>query len=78
MVNVTFKILFVDFHRVQANLTCLSLQSCHIGEEDEGGEEGGEEPAFEVRQAEMVWGGLGLGPWESAEPTATAAAPATH
>lgn len=63
---------------MQANLTCLSLQSCHIGEEDEGGEEGGEEPAFEVRQAEMVWGGLGLGPWESAEPTATATAPATH
>lgn len=42
---------------------CLS-QSCHIGEEDEGGEEveGGEdEMSFEVRQTELVWGGRGLG-----------------
>lgn len=70
--------VFVCRRLVRANLTCLSAQSCHIGEEDEGGEEGGEEPSFEVRQTEMVWGGLGLGPWESAEPTATATAPATH
>ncbi|CAG5999078.1 unnamed protein product [Menidia menidia] len=28
-------------------------QSCHIGEEDEGGEQEGEEPSFEVRQTEM-------------------------
>lgn len=68
---------FIDVTRV-ANLTYLSVQSCHIGEEDEGGEEGGEEPSFEVRQTEMVWGGLGLGPWESAEPAATATAPSTH
>lgn len=39
----------------------VSLQSCHIGEEDEGGEEEGEEPAFEVRQTEMVWGDQGKG-----------------
>lgn len=70
----TFMPLLIDVMR--ANLTYLSVQSCHIGEEDEGGEEGGEEPSFEVRQTEMVWGGLGLGPWESAEPAATA--PATH
>ncbi len=63
---------------MRANLMYLSAQSCHIGEEDEGGEEGGEEPSFEVQQTEMVWGGLGLGPWESAEPAATATAPATH
>ncbi|XP_016120179.1 ryanodine receptor 1-like, partial [Sinocyclocheilus grahami] len=56
----------------------IMAKSCHIGEEDEVGEEGGEEPSFEVRQTEMVWGGLGLGPWESAEPAATATAPATH
>lgn len=35
----------------------ISVQSCHIGEEDEGGEQNGEEPSFEVRQTEMVWGG---------------------
>ena len=39
----------------------LSLQSCHIGEEDEGECEEGEEPAFEVRQTEMVWGEPGAG-----------------
>ena len=37
-----------------------------MGEEDEGGEEEGE-PAFEVRQTEMVWGGQGLGTGESPE-----------
>lgn len=48
------------------NSLCLqkhwySLQSCHIGEEDEGGEQEGEEPSFEVRQTEMVWGDQGKG-----------------
>lgn len=37
------------------------FQSCHIGEEDEGGEQEGEEPSFEVRQTEMVWGDQGKG-----------------
>ncbi|MEQ2174508.1 hypothetical protein GOODEAATRI_008688, partial [Goodea atripinnis] len=37
------------------------LSSCHIGEEDEGGELEGEEPSFEVRQTEMVWGDQGRG-----------------
>ncbi len=46
---------------MRANLMYLSAQSCHIGEEDEGGEEGGEEPSFEVQQTEMVWGGPGAG-----------------
>ncbi|GAA6079867.1 uncharacterized, partial [Tachysurus ichikawai] len=44
--------------------------SCHIGEEARGGEEeeeGGEEPSFEVRQNEMVWGVQGgLAPPERA------------
>lgn len=39
----------------------LLSQSCHIGEEDEGGEQNGEEPSFEVRQTEMVWGEPGDG-----------------
>lgn len=39
----------------------FTLQSCHIGEEDEGGEQEGEEPSFEVRQTEMVWGDQGRG-----------------
>ena len=39
----------------------VSPQSCHIGEEDEGGEQEGEEPSFEVRQTEMVWGDQGMG-----------------
>lgn len=42
-------------------LGVFSLQSCHIGEEDEGGEQEGEEPSFEVRQTEMVWGDQGKG-----------------
>lgn len=42
-------------------LAVVSLQSCHIGEEDEGGEQEGEEPSFEVRQTEMVWGDQGKG-----------------
>lgn len=42
-------------------LGVISLQSCHIGEEDEGGEQEGEEPSFEVRQTEMVWGDQGKG-----------------
>lgn len=47
----------------KCHCTVLSPQSCHMGEEDRGGEEeeeeeeGGEEPSFEVRQNEMVWGG---------------------
>lgn len=45
----------------------ISLQSCHIGEEDEGGEQEGEEPSFEVRQTEMVWGTRGRDTGESAE-----------
>ncbi|KAG9351878.1 hypothetical protein JZ751_023129 [Albula glossodonta] len=51
--------------------TALTEKSCHIGEEDEGGEEevegGKEEMSFEVRQTEMVWGGRGLGTGESLE-----------
>lgn len=43
------------------SLGVISLQSCHIGEEDEGGEQEGEEPSFEVRQTEMVWGDQGKG-----------------
>lgn len=43
---------------------CL-LQSCHLCDEDEGGEEveqGAEdEMSFEVRQTELVWGGQGQG-----------------
>lgn len=39
------------------DVSSVSHQSCHIGEEDEGGEQEGEEPSFEVRQTEMVWGG---------------------
>jgi len=42
-------------------LSVIFLQSCHIGEEDEGGEQEGEEPSFEVRQTEMVWGDQGRG-----------------
>lgn len=41
------------------------LQSCHIGEEEEGGEEmvenAEDEMSFEVRQSELVMGGQGLG-----------------
>lgn len=49
------------------SLTLCHLQSCHIGEEDEGGEQEGEEPSFEVRQTEMVWGTRGRDTGESAE-----------
>lgn len=51
------------------------MQSCHIGEEDEGGEQNGEEPAFEVRQTEMVWGEPGDGDTGGEEPAEIAAAP---
>lgn len=43
------------------DLLSILHQSCHIGEEDEGGEQEGEEPSFEVRQTEMVWGDQGRG-----------------
>lgn len=40
-------------------------QSCHIGEEEEGGDEmvenAEDEMSFEVRQSELVMGGQGLG-----------------
>ena len=44
----------------------MLLQSCHLEEEDEGGEEEGvhsteDEMSFEVRQSELVMGGRGLG-----------------
>lgn len=54
------------------------MQSCHIGEEDEGGEQNGEEPAFEVRQTEMVWAEPGDGDTGGEEPAEIAAAPPTH
>lgn len=42
-------------------LSSISLQSCHMCEENEGGNQEGDEPSFEVRQTEMVWGGPGEG-----------------
>lgn len=47
--------------RIIHRYSVCCLQSCHIGEEDEGGEQEGEEPSFEVRQTEMVWGDQGKG-----------------
>lgn len=44
-----------------SDLLLFFHQSCHIGEEDEGGDQEGEEPSFEVRQTEMVWGDQGRG-----------------
>lgn len=57
----------------------ISLQSCHIGEDDEGGDQEGEEPSFEVRQTEMVWGDQGRGDrGVSGEATPQAVTPRHH
>lgn len=60
------------FNLICSFLCVVSLQSCHLGEDDEGGEQDGEEPSFEVRQTEMVWGDQGKGwqgrQWRSSSP----------
>ncbi|KAK5929890.1 hypothetical protein CgunFtcFv8_011083 [Champsocephalus gunnari] len=58
----------LDVDHLYMSYADIMAKSCHIGEEDEGGDQEGEEPAFEVQQTELVWGGPGEGrQGESAE-----------
>ncbi|XP_031141122.1 ryanodine receptor 1b isoform X1 [Sander lucioperca] len=43
----------LDVDHLYMSYADIMAKSCHIGEDDEGGEQEGEEPSFEVRQTEM-------------------------